>query len=104
MEDQLEKEQWRDKCIPFIVIKLENYDHMHRLSQKSRKFPLSPYYSPIVLFFFFPFIFIRCAVLSSFSGQRVTESICQVFAVKCYLKARSRPVGQIEFSTEPWDF
>ena len=49
---------------------------------------------------FVSLLFTHCAVLSSFSGQRVTEAICQVFAVKCYLKARSRPVGQIEFSTE----
>lgn len=50
MEDQLKKEQRSDKCIPLTVIKLENYDHMHGLSQKGREFPLSPYYSPIVLF------------------------------------------------------
>lgn len=49
MGDQLEKEQRDNKCIPLIIIKLENYDHMHGLSQKGREFPLSPYYSPIVL-------------------------------------------------------
>lgn len=51
MEDQCEKEQRSDKCIPLTVVKLENDDHLHGLSQKGREFPLSPYYSPIVPFY-----------------------------------------------------